>query len=177
MIWLHLLLLWFLLASLVMTAFAIVARRRARAIGVLNLPAPANDRGASACKLRLFGAATTFLALTLLLAPTGHAQMQLPPLHVEAAPESCVDVQVEGARSLSYDCLNKTLNDSAGSTEAGPHPFDVKDAVGNGAPTTVGTFSYTGTSIRMGNAFGKSAIPQRPQPPSFTSALITPGAK
>ncbi len=103
--------------------------------------------------------------------------LQLPPLHVEAAPESCVDVQVEGARSISYDCLNKNLKDTAGSAEVGPHPFDVKDAVGNGAPTTVGTFSYTGTSIRMGDAFGKSAIPQRPQPPSFTSALIPAGAK
>ncbi|HEY4079017.1 MAG TPA: hypothetical protein VGM26_18955 [Rhizomicrobium sp.] len=138
-----------------------------------------SPRGAPmAGRARFYACAIVMAIPAAAFAQSKHApSVQLPPLQVEAAPESCVDVQVEGARSLSYDCLNKNLKDAAGSAETGPHPFDALEAAGNGAPTAVGTFSYTGTSIRMGNAFGKSAIPQRPQPPSFTNALITPGAK
>lgn len=95
----------------------------------------------------------------------------LPPVKVEAAP-SCVDVQVEGARSLSFDCLNQNLKDAAQDHGAAPPAVTAKDVTGSGAPTTVGTFSHTATSIRMGNAFGHSAIPQRPPTPSFTSALV-----
>ena len=95
----------------------------------------------------------------------------LPPVHVEANP-SCVDVQVEGARSLSFECLNQTLKDAAQQQSETAPTVSAKDVTGTGAPTTVGTFSYTATSIRMGNAFGHSAIPQRPPAPSFTSALV-----
>jgi hypothetical protein len=125
-------------------------------------------------------ALVTFAVLAMISGTSSaHAQtVNLPPLKVEAAPlPSCVDVQVQGARSISYDCLNQQLKDDAGTADVGPHPFDVKDAAGNGAPTTVGTFSYTGTSIRMGNAFSHSAIPQRPPAPSFSNALVPTGAK
>jgi hypothetical protein len=104
--------------------------------------------------------------------------LNLPTLKVTApAMSSCVDVQVEGARSLSYDCLNQQLKDDAQQQGGSPPAVAAKDVLGNGAPTTVGTFSYTGTSIRMGNAFGKSAIPQRPPAPSFPNALVPAGAK
>ena len=98
----------------------------------------------------------------------------LPPLHVEAPSPSCIDVQVEGARSISFDCLNQQLQaDAQGQIGVAPI-VTAKDVTGTGAPTTVGTFSYTGTSIRMGDAFGKSATPQRPSAPSFTNALVSP---
>jgi hypothetical protein len=103
--------------------------------------------------------------------------IQLPPLHVEAPGDSCVDVQAGGAHSLSFDCLNQELKDAAQEHDAGAPIANAKDVTGTGAPTTVGTFSYTGTSIRMGDAFGKSAIPQRPPAPSFTNALVPSGAK
>ncbi len=103
------------------------------------------------------------------------AQGQPTPLQGEGANPSCVDVQVEGSRSLSFACLNQALKDGAGAPAA--PVYDVKDAVGDGAPTKVGTFSYAGTSIRMGDSFGKSAIPQRPPAPSFTNALAPAGAK
>src|ERR1700744_4767329 len=80
----------------------------------------------------------------------------LPPLHVEAPSPSCVDVQVEGARSLSFDCLNQKLKADAPGQSGGAPSVTAKDVTGAGAPTAVGTFSYTGTSIRMGDAFGKS---------------------
>ncbi len=157
---------------------------KAAEIGLANLPKPANDRGRVGFRrIGLCLAAGLFAGLCL-NPESGRAQqanpaqpVQLPPLKVEGTTPSCVDVQVEGARSISYDCLNKALKDSATGADAGPHPFDAKDAVGNGAPNQVGTFSYTGTSIRMGNAFGHSAIPQRPAPPSFTNVLLPAGGK
>ena len=37
----------------------------------------------------------------------------LPPVHVDGTTPSCVDVQVQDARSLSFDCLNQNLKDAA----------------------------------------------------------------
>lgn len=104
----------------------------------------------------------------------------LPPLHVQAPDtDSCVDVEVGGAKSLSFDCLNRQLHNPAGTDDSKAPDIAAKDVTGSGAPTTAGTFSYTGTAIRMGDAFGKSAIPQRPTPPSFTGSLVphVPGAR
>ncbi len=100
------------------------------------------------------------------------------PAHAQQPPApSCIDVQVQGARSLSFDCLNQTLKADAQQPGDAPPTVTAKDVTGAGAPTTVGAFSYTGTAIRMGNAFGHSAIPQRPAPPSFTNALLPAGGK
>jgi hypothetical protein len=107
---------------------------------------------------------------------TAHAApLHLPPVQV-GAPPSCVDVQVQGERSLSFDCLNAKLKADAEQPTDAPPTVTAKDSAGNGAPNTVGTFSFTATSIRMGNSFGHSAIPQRPPAPSFSNALI-PRAK
>ena len=114
---------------------------------------------------------SVFAVLTAMFAGARAQTVTLPPVHVEANP-SCVDVQVEGARSLSFDCLNQELKDAAQDHADTAPAVSAKDVTGTGAPTTVGTFSYTATSIRMGNAFGHSAIPQRPPAPSFTSALV-----
>ena len=118
----------------------------------------------------------TYYMWAILLAATAsavHAEpITLPPVHVDGTTPSCVDVQVQDARSLSFDCLNQTLKDAAQEHADTAPAVSAKDVTGSGAPTTVGTFSYTATSIRMGNAFGHSATPQRPPAPSFTSALV-----
>jgi hypothetical protein len=119
--------------------------------------------------------ATYYIRTVLLVAAASAAQAEpvtLPPVHVDGTTPSCVDVQVQDARSLSFDCLNQTLKDAAQDHSTTPPAVTAKDVTGSGAPTTVGTFSYTATSIRMGNAFGHSATPQRPPAPSFTSALV-----
>lgn len=106
--------------------------------------------------------------------------LALPPVHVQApATASCVDVQVEGAESLSFDCLNQQLKAAAQDQADNQPAAGARDVTGTGAPTSVGTFSYTATSIRMGDAFGRSATPQRPPTSSFTSALVhpAPGAR
>jgi hypothetical protein len=113
-----------------------------------------------------------FATITAAQAQPVPQTITLPPVKVEASSPSCVDVQVEGARSLSFDCLNQELKDAAQQQNETAPTVSAKDVTGSGAPTQVGTFSYTGTSIRMGNAFGHSATPQRPPAPSFTSALV-----
>ena len=117
------------------------------------------------------GGLSVFAVLTAMFTSARAQTVTLPPVKVEASP-SCVDVQVEGAHSLSFECLNQTLKDAAQQQSETAPAVSAKDVTGSGAPTQVGTFSYTGTSIRMGNAFGHSAIPQRPPAPSFTSALV-----
>lgn len=116
------------------------------------------------------------LVATGLAVGIGHLKAQpleLPTLRVQGeAHPSCVDVQLEGARSLSYDCLNQELKQASQERTDSAPTANAATVVGAGAPTTVGTFSYTGTSVRMGSAFGKSATPQRPPAPSFTSALV-----
>ncbi len=137
-------------------------------------------QGRAACIARLQAVracrSLTYCMWASLAALPSQAQpLQLPPVQVQA-PSSCVDVQVQGARSISFDCLNQQLKADAQQGDT-PPTVTAKDVTGNGAPTTVGTFSYTGTSIRMGNAFGHSAIPQRPAPPSLTNVLLPAGGK
>lgn len=179
-----LVLLWIGLAVSIVAVLAIVARRAdqsatgSQPIGVHNLPVPANDYGLQAKHHRPRSVVIVVMAVVL-ASYSGRVQAQtvaLSPLHV-TAPSSCVDVQVEGARSISFDCLNQQLKADAQDQGNAPPTAIAKDAAGNGAPTTVGTFSYTGTSIRMGSNFGKSAFPQRPPAPSFTSALVPAGAR
>lgn len=184
MIWLLLVLLWLAVAAVVMTAFVIVVWRadRIAAPQVLAgaLPIPANDYTLPPRKLRLVSITAVLSVPALLFMQAGTAQsqpLQLSPLHVEGAPPSCVDVQVEGVRSISFDCLNAKLKAEAQQQGNTPPTITAKDIAGTGAPTIVGTFSYTGTSIRMGNAFGHSAIPQRPPAQSFTNALVSTGAR
>jgi hypothetical protein len=180
--WLLLALLWLAVASIVMTVVVIAAGRAGR-IAVSQrladaLPIPANDHAPPARKLRPLSATAALLVLAIVSTQAGHAQvLQLPPLHVEGASPSCVDVQVEGARAISFDCLNAKLKAEAQQQGDAAPTVTAKDIAGTGAPTTVGTFSYTGTSIRMGNAFGKSAFPQRPPVQSFTNALVPTGAR
>lgn len=81
-----------------------------------------------------------------------------------------------GARSLSLDCLNAELKADAGSVDPHAPVVSAKDAAGTGAPNQVGVFSFTATSVRMGNGFGHAVTPQRPPQPSFTNALL-PGGK
>jgi hypothetical protein len=184
MSWLLLALLWLAVAAIVMTAFVIVARRADRIAAppkpACPLPLSANDHALLPRKLRLLSVTVTLLLPALLFTQAGTAQsqiLQLPPLHVEGASPSCVDVQVEGARAISFDCLNAKLRAEAQQQGDAAPTITAKDIAGTGAPTTVGTFSYTGTSIRMGNAFGKSAFPQRPPATSFTNALVPTGAR
>jgi hypothetical protein len=74
----------------------------------------------------------------------------------------CVDVEVDGERRPPLECLNRQLLQTAHAASPADSAFGVDAVLGHGEPNKVGTFSYTGESIRMGSNFGKSAFPQRP---------------
>jgi hypothetical protein len=102
--------------------------------------------------------------------------LAITPAHAQetrmTGAQSCIEVDVEGTRSLSFDCLNASLQAAALSAPPPTHVYDVYDAVGSGAPTQVGTFSFTATAIQMGNAFGHSAFPQRPAAPVYSNPIV-----
>jgi len=175
------LLAWMGISTGAVGLFIVIARRdrcecvQSEDVGLHSLPEPANDNPCRSGRRRL-PAGLLFIAVTALVMSWDHSDAQpltLPTLKVESSLQpSCVDVEVQGSRSLSFDCLNQQLRDVAHQQTDAPPAVSAKDVVGTGAPTAVGTFSYTGTSIRMGNAFGKSATSQRPPAPSFTTALV-----
>lgn len=99
---------------------------------------------------------------------------------VSAAPSAppsragCVDVEVNGQRSPSYDCLTHQLQPASSPLAGGRAPGLESEDIANKPSNQIGgQFNWSGTSQRMGNAFGNSATPQRPSPPP--PAPIIPG--
>jgi hypothetical protein len=106
---------------------------------------------------------TILTALILALPATAFAQTQKP---APAPPTNCTDVQVGSAES--YSCINAKLGAIANGTER----LSSQDAPVNSASPSnvVGTFNEGATRNRLGQNFGKSAVPYRP-PPANPSAL------
>lgn len=78
-----------------------------------------------------------------------------------AADGACIETEVNGYRALSYDCLNQKM-----APQTAPRPPAVleSEAVTQGPPNQMGLTTPATISNRMGNTFGTSAYPQRPQP-------------
>ncbi|AYN20052.1 hypothetical protein [Alcaligenes aquatilis] len=82
-----------------------------------------------------------------------------PPERAEHT--GCVDVVVNGRAALSYDCLNQQLTpkvDAAG----GRTGILESEAITQRGSNAMGLPNPATISNRMGNQFGKSALPQRP---------------
>jgi hypothetical protein len=81
----------------------------------------------------------------------------------KTAQDSCIDVEVDGYRTPSYDCLSKQM---APVQTGGPRqdPGQASGWVANAPSNQVGLFNQASTSNRMGNTFGTSVYPQRPAP-------------
>lgn len=84
-----------------------------------------------------------------------------------AAPNNgkrvCVNAEVNGVQALSYDCLSQQLAPTPGTAASG---ISAAEALAKSPSNQVGTFNYSAESIRFGNAWGKSATPQRPTTPA-----------
>jgi len=83
---------------------------------------------------------------------------------------NCVDVEVNGYRSRSYNCLEQQLSPTINRRPDNPGMASL-DAAGRPS-NQLGMFNQSSTSNRMGNTFGTSVYPQRPPAPVFNSPVI-----
>lgn len=107
--------------------------------------------------------------MTMLLAGVAIAQDGGAP------SPTCVELEVDGQRIEDYACLSRLLTPAAPPTGRPALQLEA-DAVARRAPTALGLAHREATRQRMGNTFGKSTLPQRPQlpPPSLPPALGKP---
>lgn len=100
-----------------------------------------------------------------------------PQARQESAAHStagCVEVEVNGMRSPSYDCLTDKLK-PANAAASAPRALSMEsEAIAQRPGNQLGVFNWSATSQRMGNTFGTSATPQRPATPVPTSPLVRP---
>lgn len=101
----------------------------------------------------------TKLALaTVVLLNAGLAQAN--ELVGKATP-ACVEVEVDGVRAPSYNCLSEKLQPTptpGGTTK----PQMGSEAIIQRPSNQLGVFNRAATGHRMGNNFGTSVYPQRP---------------
>lgn len=89
-----------------------------------------------------------------------------------AASSSCVDVEVDGQRTMSYACLQEKLQEKAQQEAMRPRGGNSESIIEQ-APNRLGMPTPATLSNRMGNNLGHSIKPQRPvepvAPPPFLS--------
>ena len=79
------------------------------------------------------------------------------------AANSCIDVRIGDDRSTYLNCLNEQIKRSAEHARGTPQPAAPIDA--QSPSNQVGTANDAAAREKMGNAFGHSAVPQRPARP------------
>ena len=84
----------------------------------------------------------------------------------------CVDLQVGGERVKDLACLNRQLKWGVEHVQEGAPLSPPIDATS--PSTTVGTANQAAAEEKMGSAFGKSAVPQRPAPQVFVDPVVRP---
>ncbi|WP_235510293.1 hypothetical protein [Burkholderia sp. lig30] len=106
----------------------------------------------------------TLVALAgLWLAAVSSAQGTAGAQPGSATKPVCVDVEVDGKRALSYDCLNAKLQPSVQPGSGASQPASRDRA--NEPSNRVGTFNLSTEKNRFGKNWGKSVNPQRPAAP------------
>ncbi|MGH8780537.1 hypothetical protein [Paraburkholderia sp.] len=114
-------------------------------------------------------ACVCLFAVATIALPAGPASAQHASAP-SAKPPVCVDVEVDGEHTLSYDCLSRQLSPTASpdSTVPGGTSVDKKsaaEALATQPSNRVGTFNLSTERNRFGSNWGKSVQPQRPAPP------------
>ncbi|MFL6611764.1 MAG: hypothetical protein ACJ8HF_26340 [Pseudomonas sp.] len=80
----------------------------------------------------------------------------------EPANEGCINVEVNGYKALSYECLSEQMANPKGTAAARKNQEALTVPIEQRAPNKLGLYNQSATRIRMGNTFGHSALPQRP---------------
>ncbi len=83
--------------------------------------------------------------------------------------QDCVEAEIGNDRASSLGCLNQNLERLVERTREAPSPAAPIDA--RSPSNVVGVANDAAAREKMGDAFGKSATPQRPQT-IFTSPLL-----
>lgn len=92
---------------------------------------------------------------------------------VSQTATGCVEVEINGERTPAFDCLTQKLQPAPERRPPQPETPQAGEIVrrpGN----QLGLFNQAATGHRMGNTFGTSVRPQRPDTPPPASPLIPP---
>lgn len=124
---------------------------------------------AAAASLRIRVGVTFIYTLAAIAFPSGPVFAQASSVS-SARQTLCVDAEVDGVRSLSYDCLSRQLKPTATPEDAtaggtGVDRKSAAEALATQPSNRVGTFNLSAERNRFGSNWGKSAQPQRPAPP------------
>ena len=90
-----------------------------------------------------------------------------------AAP--CVQVEVDGERAPSYDCLTEKLKPARGGPAAKGETAMSSESTVQRPSNQLGLYNHAATSHRMGNTFGTSVYPQRPAPAPPAAPVVPRG--
>lgn len=94
------------------------------------------------------------------------------------APDTaCFDVEVNGQRApASFECLSHKLTPPRQARPAGDGPQAplASEAIAHRPSNQLGLFNRAATGHRMGNQFGRSVFPQRPDEGPFAAPIVTP---
>ena len=106
---------------------------------------------------KLISTAIAGVALSLAWVDDVQAQTR-PAAKNDDAP--CIEVQVNGERIPAWECLQRKLAPAAPAAQrpALPEAEQLMRTPGN----TLLQYNLEGTRQRMGDAFGRSVVPQRP---------------
>jgi len=98
-------------------------------------------------------------------APSTVSGVAVPAASSGAGPNKrlCVTTEVDGVRTMSYDCLSQQLAPSANASASGS-TGNIAEGLATAPSNHVGTFNESAESIRFGSNWGKSVTPQRPAP-------------
>lgn len=133
-------------------------------------------RMAPSRKLATTASAALLLSLASQITGAADDAQRVGGTAASAPRAGCVDVEVNGQRSPSYDCLTNQLQ-PASAPGAGRAPGLESENIANKPSNQIGgQFNWSATSQRMGNNFGNSATPQRPAP-SPPSAPVVPSGR
>lgn len=112
------------------------------------------------------------LASTLALLAASHAAWAAPPAATQEPP-ACIDVEVNGERVPSYECMSARLAPTADRTVP-PAAQLASERTATRPSNEIGLFNQAATHQRMGNTFGSSVHPQRPPTPPPVSPVVRP---
>lgn len=99
-----------------------------------------------------------------------------PACAADAAPQAsgmppsriCVEVEISGSKSRSYDCVNQQL---AGQADAARPAGIAAPVTAASPPAQTGGFDFAALSQQFGPNLGKSPQPYRPPAPVFANPL------